>query len=79
MNAPKQGVPSPTPSGEAALLAALPENCLRPPNETAVVSLTEYAMARRYEEGFYTLSVEELQAAVSLAQEFVAWGRAIVK
>lgn len=62
----------------AALLAALPEKISRPPGETDLVSLTEYAMVRRYEEGFYEITVEEVKAATEATSKVIVWAKTIV-
>ncbi|MEZ4749315.1 MAG: HEPN domain-containing protein [Bdellovibrionota bacterium] len=57
----------------SGLLAAVPDEAGRPPNDTHLTSLTEFATVRRYEEGAYRLSSEDVAAVVSSAENVVQW------
>lgn len=61
-----------------ALLAALPEGISRPPEETSLLGLTEFAMTRRYEEGLYEYTPEEMRAAVGATEKLVSWAGAVL-
>ncbi len=59
----------------SGLLACLPDSCDRPPSDSALVGLSEYATVRRYEEGPYQLSQAEVTRTAKVAEEIVAWAR----
>ena len=61
-----------------ALLAYLPDKISRPPDETSLLGLTEFAMIRRYEEGLYEVTLEEIRAAVEAVDRVVSWAFAVL-
>jgi HEPN domain-containing protein len=68
-----RGLPLPLSHDLSALAAALPNDVARPPHETILSALNEFATIRRYEEGYEILSWKELEEAVQLAHILLQW------
>lgn len=61
-----------------ALFSVLPTSLPRPPGEIELLGLSEYASIRRYEEGHYNPTQEEIQKAYDLSIQVLSWGKGIV-
>ncbi len=66
-------IPVPLTHDIAALIAMLPEKCSNPPDQKGLLTLTEFASIRRYEEANYEYTSEEAQAAYRAVSEVVKW------
>ena len=55
-----------------ALIQTLPKE-VAPPGDETLDDLSPYATVRRYEEGKYEISVEELDSAIRLAEQVIQW------
>lgn len=58
-----------------ALLSVLPKQVKRPPAEESILGLSEFATVRRYEEGHFVVTDEELQQAYKSAAKVLAWAQ----
>lgn len=72
------GQPIPMIHDLGGLMAALPENMVRPPFEMQLTALSEYATVRRYEEGFYTVTPEELKSIVIAGSDVIEWAAKVL-
>lgn len=61
----------------AALLGKLPDDC-DPPYGYELNELSEYAAIRRYEEGNWTPTKDELQAILEKTKDMLDWAQSVV-
>ena len=61
-----------------ALINLLPKNTL-PQDWNELLSLTEYATVRRYEEGYEILTDEDLRNAIQLGERIIKWAEKLIK
>ncbi|MBI4405339.1 MAG: HEPN domain-containing protein [Deltaproteobacteria bacterium] len=72
------GLPIPMVHDLKALIAALPDKCPLPPSASKMQELSEFATIRRYEEGNYALTDEELKSAIRVAEESILWAKKVI-
>lgn len=72
-----QGLPVPLVHDLGVLVAKLPD-LLDPDFGYELAGLDEYATVRRYEEGRYTLTAEEIAAIEALSTRVLAWSAGVV-
>lgn len=63
----------------SALIALIPSTCSAPPNQKALLALTEFASIRRYEEGNYEYTAEETHAAYLAVADVLKWACQLIK
>lgn len=63
----------------AALLAMLPTSIKAPEEVKALLTLTEFASIRRYEEGSYEYSKEEAAKAYQVTHNLLNWVKALLE
>jgi len=73
----KRGLPVPMIHDLSALLSKLPENC-EPPYGYELNALSEYATIRRYEEGSWTPTQEELKEIIVKTSKMLDWAKSEV-
>lgn len=71
-------LPVPLSHDLAALLGMVPESAGVPSDQKAILSLTEFASIRRYEEGKYEYSAGEMKSAYLSASVVVEWAKQII-
>ena len=70
-------LPIPMTCNVETLLALLPAEAGLPVDAAAIPALTEFATVRRYEEGFYDLTREELDAVLGATRRTIDWAAAL--
>ncbi|MEZ4740985.1 MAG: HEPN domain-containing protein [Bdellovibrionota bacterium] len=69
-----QGIKVPLVHDLGVLLAKLPEK-LEPPFGYELSELNQFAAARRYEEGTYEVSFEDLSEVITKSKEMLTWAK----
>jgi HEPN domain-containing protein len=72
-----QGIPVPVVHDIGILLAKL-TNSLNPPHGYELGELNQYASIRRYEEGVWSPSQEELSRLITIGDEMLTWSTNVV-
>ena len=71
---------SPVPlSHDVILLLAKLDSSQVPPHADALADLTPFATVKRYEEGNYELTKEEIQSSLQIARDILGWAAKIVR
>ena len=72
------GIAVPLSHDLAGLMASLPDAVKPPPSPQVLLTLTEFASIRRYEEGAYEYSAEEIHSAYQAATNVLHWAQKIL-
>lgn len=60
-----------------ALITMLPDN-VSSPSQKELLALTEFASIRRYEQGLYDYSLEEMRATYQAVEKVIQWARGLI-
>ena len=61
-----------------ALLSVLPDKVPKPPDAAALLGLSEFATIRRYEEGHFVITHDEIKDNYELAVNVIQWAKTLI-